>query len=119
MYNKHIFVHDLRYGWSTLPYRIEDNYNDIMCKCDLELVYLKNWVFCEVKKIHEPIVKPDADEKITEKPKESKATLDVIPSNVTDVNIITHNVQRKSDHALRKRPAATPKKMTERKSNRK
>ena len=46
-----------------------------------------------MKKIRAPIVKPDADEKITEKPKESKATLDVIPSNVTDVNVITHNVQ--------------------------
>ena len=63
MYNKHVFVHDSRYGWSTLPYRIEDDYNDIMCKCDLELVYLKNWAFGEVKKIRVPTVKPDADEK--------------------------------------------------------
>ena len=116
MYNKHVFVHDSRYGWSTLPYRIEDNYNDIVCKCDLELVYLKNWVFGEVKKIRTPIVKSDADGKITEKPKE---ILDVIPSNVTDANVITHNVPRKSDRALRKRPAAIPKKTTERKSTRK
>ena len=57
--------------------------------------------------------------KLPKKPKESKAILDVIPSNVTDVNVITHNVPRKSDRALRKRPAAIPKKMTERKSNRK
>ena len=119
MYNKHVFVHDSRYGWSTLPYRIEDNYNDIICKCDLELVYLKNWVLGEVRKICAPIVKLDADEKITEKPKESKVTLDIIPSNVTDVKVITHNVPRKSDRALRKGPAAIPKKMTERKSNRK
>ena len=56
MYNKHVFVHDSRYGWSTLPYRIEDSYNDTVSKCDLELVYLKNWVFGEVKKIHAPIV---------------------------------------------------------------
>ena len=69
MYNKHVFVHDLRYGWSTLPYRIEDNYNDIVCKCDLELVYLKNWVFGEVKKIRAPIVKLDADEKNYQKAK--------------------------------------------------
>ena len=102
MYNKHVFVHDSRYGWSTLPYRIEDNYNDTVCKCDLELVYLKNWVFGEVKKIRAPIVKSDADGKITEKPKEYKVTLDVIPSNVTDANVITHNVPRKLDRALRK-----------------
>ena len=70
MYNKHVFVHDSRYGWSTLPYQIEDNYNDIVCKCDLELVYLKNWVFGEVKKIRTPIVKSDADGKITKKPRD-------------------------------------------------
>ena len=40
-------------------------------------------------------------------------------SNVTDANVITHNVPRKSDRALRKRPAAIPKKTTERKSTRK
>ena len=113
MYNKHVFVHDSSYGWSTLPYRIEDSYNNIVCKCDLELVYLKNWVFGEVKKILTPIVKPDAD---TEKPEE---ILDVIPSNVTDANVITHNVPRKSDRALKKRPAAIPKKTTECKSTRK
>ena len=87
-----------------------------MCKCDLELVYLKNWAFGEVKKIRVPTVKPDADEKSTEKPKESKA---VIPGNVTNVNVITHNVPRKSDRVLRKGPTAIPKKTTERKSNRK
>ena len=116
MYNKHVFVHDSRYGWSTLPYRIEDDYNDIVRKCDLELVYLKNWVFGEVKKIRVPTVKPDADEKSIEKPKESEA---IIPGNVTNINVITHNVPRKSDRILRKGPTAIPKKMTERKSNRK
>ena len=50
------------------------------------------------------------------KPKESKA---VIPGNVTNVNVITHNVPRKSDRVLRKGPTAIPKKTTERKSNRK
>ena len=56
MYNKHVFVHDLMYGWSTLPYQMEDNYNDVVRKCDLELVYLKNWVFSEEKKIRAPVV---------------------------------------------------------------
>ena len=116
MYNKHIFVHDSKYGWSTLPYRIEDNYTDIVSKCNLELVYLKNWVFGEVKKIRAPIVTPDADGKITEKPKESKG---VIIGNAADVNVITHNVPRKSNRALRKQLAAVPKKTTERKSTRK
>ena len=102
MYNKHVFVHDMRYGWSTLPYRIEDNYNDVVCKCDLALVYLKSWAFGEVKKIRAPVVVPDAGKKTPKKPKESKATPDVIPSNVTSENIITHNVPEKLDRTLRK-----------------
>ena len=53
------------------------------------------------------------------KPNESKATPDVIPSNVSCKNIITHNVPEKSDRTLRKRPVVVPNKVTERKSNRK
>ena len=39
MFNKHVFVHNSMYGWSTLPYRLEDNYQDVVKKCDLELVF--------------------------------------------------------------------------------
>ena len=87
-----------------------------MNKCDLELVYLKNWVFGEVKKILAPIATPDADGKITKKPKESKG---VITGSVAHVDVITHNVPKKSDRALRKQLAAVQKKMTECKSTRK
>ena len=51
MFNKHVFVHNSMYGWCTMPYRTEDNYQDIVDKCDLELVFLKCWAFGEVKKI--------------------------------------------------------------------
>ena len=30
MFNKHVFVHNSMYGWSTLPYRMEDSYTDIV-----------------------------------------------------------------------------------------
>ena len=102
MYNKHVFIHDLMYGWSTLPYQMEDSYKDVVCKCDLELVYLKSWTFGEVKKICVPAVVLDAGKKISKKPKESKVTPNVIPSNVTRENVITHNVPEKSDPTLRK-----------------
>ena len=36
MFNKHAFVHNAMYGWSTMPYRREDNHMDIVAKCDLE-----------------------------------------------------------------------------------
>ena len=69
-----------------------------------------------MKKIRAPVATPDADGKITKKQKESKG---VITSNVADVNVITHNVPKKSDRALRKQVAAVQKKMTECKSTRK
>ena len=50
MYNKHVFIHNLMYGWSTLPFRMEDSYKDIVSKCDLELVFLKCWAFGEVNR---------------------------------------------------------------------
>ena len=102
MYNKHVFVHNSMYGWSTLPYRMEDSYKDVVCKCDLELVYLKCWAFGEVKKIRGPAGVPDAGKKTPKKPKEPNMKPSVIPSNVTTKNVINHNVPVKSDRTLRK-----------------
>ena len=51
MFNKHVFVHNSMYGWCTMLYRMENNYQDIIDKCDLELVFLKCWAFGKVKKI--------------------------------------------------------------------
>ena len=54
MFNKHVFIHNSMYNWSTLPYRMEDSYKDIVCKCDIELVFLKCWTFGKVKQIYGP-----------------------------------------------------------------
>ena len=51
MFNKHVFVYNSMYSWCTLPYQMEDNYQNIVDKCDLELVFLKCWALGEVKKI--------------------------------------------------------------------
>ena len=102
MYNKHVFVHNSMYGWSTLPYHMEDSYKDVVCKCDLELVYLKCWAFSEVKKIRGPASVPDLGKNTSKKPKEPKTKPSVIPSNVTTENVIPHNVPAKSDCTLRK-----------------
>ena len=119
MYNKHVFVHNLMYGWSTLPYRMEDSYKDVVCKCDLELMHLKCLAFGEVKKIRGPASVPDSGKNIPKKSKEPKTKPSVIPSNVTTENVIPHNVPVKSDRTLRKQATAVPKKVTECKSNRK
>ena len=87
MFNKHAFVHNALYGWSTMPYRREDNHADIVAKCDLELVFLKCWAFGEVKKIRGPTTTQQADN--------TRSTTDVIPGNVPIVDVIPGNVTRK------------------------
>ena len=107
MFNKHAFVHNAMYGWSTMPYRREDSHADIVAKCDLELVFLKCWAFGEVKKIRGPTTTQQADN--------TPSSIDVIPGNVPTVNFIPGNAARK-----RTRSSKTPqKKVTERTSTRK
>ena len=106
MFNKHAFVHNAMYGWSTMPYRREDNHADIVAKCDLELVFLKCWAFGKVKKIQGPTTTPQADN--------TPSTTDVKPGNVPIVDVIPGNVTRKRTHSSK-----TPqKKVTERTSTR-
>ena len=101
MFNKHAFVHNAMYGWSTMPYRREDNHADIVAKCDLELVFLKCGAFGEVKKIRGPTTTPQADNTLS--------TTAVIPGNVPIVDVIPGNVTRKQT-----RSSKTPqKKVTE------
>ena len=45
MYNKHVYVHTARYGWSTLPFKIDTLYTETTEKCDIELVLLHCWSF--------------------------------------------------------------------------
>ena len=107
MFNKHTFVHNAMYGWSTMPYHMEDSHADIVAKCDLELVLLKCLAFGEVKKIRGPTTAQQTDN--------TPSTTDVIPGNVPNVNVIPGNVTRK-----RTRSSKTPqKKVTQRTSTRK
>ena len=106
MFNKHVFIHNSMYGWSTLPYRIEDSYTDIVNKCDLELIFLKCWAFGEVKKIRGPNSTQQGN---------TGTPTNVIPGNVHSANVIPGNVTKK-----RARPSKTPqKKVTQWTSTRK
>ena len=105
MFNKHAFVHNTLYGWSTMPYRRDDSHADIIAKCDLELVLLKCWAFGEVKKIRGPTGTQQADN--------TTSTADVIPGNVP--NVIPGNVTRKRTRSTK----TVQRKMTQRTSTRK
>ena len=86
MYDKHAYVHTSRYGWSTLPLKINKDLDTLLPKCDLEPVLLDIWSFGEVHKIRKP--------KITVS---SMVTTAVIPKNVASVSgssVITGNVPK-------------------------
>ena len=96
MFNKHVFVHNSMYGWCTIPYHTEDNHQDIVDKCDLELVFLKCWAFGEVKKIQGPTRTSLTDAEDKESTPVGKA---VIPSSGAGSNVIPGNVRRRSNRA--------------------
>ena len=95
-----MFVHNSMYGWSTLPYRMEDSYKDVVRKCNLELIFLKCWAFGEVKQIQRPTGVPRTGKRTSKK--SEALNPDVIPGNDDVENVITHNVPTKSDRVMRK-----------------
>ena len=113
MFNKHVFIHNSMYGWCTLPYQMEDNYQDIVDKYDLELVFLKCWDFGEVKKIQGPTGTHLATVKDKEKPDGTPASKAVIPSSVANPNVIPGNVRRRSSVGSKQTLPVPPKKVTQ------
>ena len=77
MYDKHAYIHTARYGWSTLPLKINEDLDALLPKCDMELVLLDIWLFGEVQKIRKPTITATAS-----------TTTVVIPKNaITPLNI--------------------------------
>ena len=58
---------------------MEDNYKDVVSKCDLELVFLKCWAFGEVKKICGPAGTSEMGKRSSKETVESKTEPSVIP----------------------------------------
>ena len=116
MFNKHVFVHNSKYGWCTMPYRTEDNHQDIVDKCDLELVFLKCWAFGEVKKVRGPT---RTSLTTIEDKGSTPASKAVIPSSVASPNVIPGNARCRSTCAPKQIMPGPPKKVTQRTSSRK
>ena len=126
MFNKHVFVHNSKYGWCTMPYRTEDSHQDIVAKCDLELVFLKCWAFGEVKKIRGPVRTILTNVEESDSTRSSKADKSsgvvspkVIPGSVESSNIIPGNARCKSTRAAKQTIPLPKKKVTQRTSTRK
>ena len=83
MYDKHAYVHTARYGWSTLPLKINKDLDALLPKCDMELVLLDIWLFGEVHKIRKPTITATMSTTTVVIPKNA-----VTPSNIS---VITGN----------------------------
>ena len=126
MFNKHVFVHNSKYGWCTMPYRMEDSHRDIVVKCDLELVFLKCWAFGEVKKIRGPVRTSLTNVEESDSTRSSKADKSssvvspkVIPGSVESSNVIPGNARCKSTRAPKQTTSLPKKKVTQHTSTRK
>ena len=55
MYHKHTLVHLKHHWWSTIQHTLPGDLNEILDQCHLELVFVCEWVFGEVKLIYKPL----------------------------------------------------------------
>ena len=51
MYRKHALVHLKHHWWSTIQHTLPGDLDDILSKCHMEFVFVREWVFGEVKVI--------------------------------------------------------------------
>ena len=127
MYDKHVYVHTARYGWSTLPMKVNEDLDTLLPKCDMELILLDRWSFGEVHKIRKPQL-PAATTMMTDVTTKNVMGMmnPVITGNVKHAvpNRITSStanpskcVRGKSGYDMRNRPP--PQKITQRTSGRK
>ena len=55
MYCKHALIHLKHHWWSTIQHPLPGDLNEILEQCHLELVFIQEWVFGEVKQIQKPL----------------------------------------------------------------
>ena len=103
MYHKHILIHLKHHWWSTIQHSLPGDLNEILDQCHLELVFVQEWVFGEVKQIRKPLstcVPSPKPLSIMDQPmtmKNTEANLDQPAASTTTVQmktpvVITENV---------------------------
>ena len=55
MYRKHALVHLKHHWWSTIQHSLPGDLNEMLDQCHLEFVFVREWVFGEVKQIRKPL----------------------------------------------------------------
>ena len=134
MYDKHVYVHTVRFGWCKIPTKFDTKLGVMLPKCDLELVLLDCWSFGEVMKIRRPNIPATPSSAIIPKNVPQDKAPVIIPQNVPVINPCkvtierlptskdagtsrTSTMPRAVTYDMRVQP--TPKKVTHRTSGRK
>ena len=69
MYNRHVIVYTKKYHWTTVVHRVDVPEEEVAGWCDIHLLYIKPYVFGEIKRIRKPVAPltlPTPENKLTE-----------------------------------------------------
>ena len=58
MYNKHVIVYTKKYHWTTVVHRVDVPEEAVAGWCDIHLLFIKSYVFGEIKRIRKPGIPP-------------------------------------------------------------
>ena len=56
MYNRHVIVYTKKYHWTTVVHRVDVPEEEVAGWCDIHLLFIKSYVFGEIKRIRKPSV---------------------------------------------------------------
>ena len=54
MYNRHVIVYTKKYHWTTVVHRVHVPEEEVAGWCDIHLLFIKSYVFGEIKRIRKP-----------------------------------------------------------------
>ena len=55
MYNRHVIIYTKKYHWTTVVHHVDVSEDEVAGWCDIHLLYIKPYVFGEIKRIWKPV----------------------------------------------------------------
>ena len=92
MYNRHVIVYTKKYHWTTVVHRVDVSEEEIAGWCDIHLLFIKPYVFGEIKRIRKPVAPPALPTPLS-KPTEPSSVITAKGAEkddvITDKDVIT------------------------------
>ena len=97
MYNRHVIVYTKKYHWTTVVHHVDVPEEEVAGWCDIHLLFIKPYVFGEIKRIRKPVAPPALTTPIS-KPTESSSVITAKGAEtddvITDKDVITGSESR-------------------------